>query len=179
MPVGQVVSRFYRGWDTWADATGSGVCPACVWGFRSPLLRSLPHWIHRAPHMLTPVRDTDLTDLLHRPLSNDESLVVPLHPSRRHLIHLAQWGCITTDDTTLVWDQTAADRFATYTQLRNLGIRDSHLTHPTPPWTALQDLTVNQIRLVLQLWPLLHPWRTSPAWMRLAARTAHPERSHT
>lgn len=38
-PVGKVVSNKFTGATDWADPQGSGLCPACTWGYRTLELR--------------------------------------------------------------------------------------------------------------------------------------------
>lgn len=170
----QAVSKHYRGWDGWVDPCGSGVCLGCLWSFRTPLLRSVAHWIHRDPHMLVAVSPEELTARLSQGLGGSDALLLPLQPGRRHLIQLAQWGTITTDDGPLQWTGEDARRLVAYHRLRCLGFRHSQLAAATPVWQALLGLSNEQVAQVLRWWPELDAWRANPAWLRVAAHTVAP-----
>lgn len=171
-PTRTTVSKFFRGWDSWHDPNGSGVCPACTWSYRSPLLRAVPHRIHRDPAMLSPQSSQDLTELLTREgLSDADAVVIPLHPARKHLLQLAQWGMVTTDQGTMPWTDDDAHRLMICHQLRHLGFTSRDLALPAPPWERLRSLPAETIGEVLSCWAALEPWRHCPQWLAIAACT--------
>lgn len=167
----KAVSKFYRSWDVWRDPNGAGVCPACMWSFHAPLLRSVPHWIHRDPSMLVALSPADLAGRLQLPLGTDSAIVLPLRPGRRHLIHHAQWGTVTTDDGALAWTSGDARRLGDYQRLRALGLSHQQVMAPVPPFALLRKLDSVQAAEVLDVWPALDSWRACPAWAAIASRT--------
>lgn len=44
-----VVSKTFTGYERWRQPAGAGLCPACVWGYRTPALRATAHLVSRTP----------------------------------------------------------------------------------------------------------------------------------
>lgn len=170
----QVVSRNFTAFSGWHDPGGFGLCNSCVWAYRHPMLRTIPHLIHRWPEMTVPLRATELRSELARPLSDDRALVVPLRVGRKHPVGHAQWGRIATDDVCLSWTAEDAARLSIVDRLRTAGVTMRELHGAAPPYRVVAKLPATQLRGFLSDWNELDPWRQRPLWLQLAARTEPP-----
>lgn len=155
------VSKTFTAYDTWAAPGRVGTCAPCTWAYTTPALRSAPHAIalHRACDQLTRTQAYQLLRFGALPL--ERAITLPLHPGRKHLLPLAQWGHVTIDDACLPWGATEAARLEATAQLRAMGFTAAALTAPAPPFQDLRRHNSNRWHLILQMWQLLDPWRHS------------------
>ena len=172
VPTRDVVSKVFTGYDTWRDPSGSGLCPACTWAYRTPELRAVAHLVTFAPPCLQQLEPAALADLLSVAVPADLAVIVPLRPGRKHLLPAAVWGRVTVDDAQLPWTAADADRLAAMRRLRALGFGSRMLTEPAPVWSVLRKLPRNWVDQVLTDWAALDPWRSRPPWFDLAVRAS-------
>lgn len=168
--IRQVVSRNFTAFDSWSDPAGAGLCRACTWAYRSPMLRTIPHLVVRCPEMLTALSTDQLRTELRRQLAPDVTVVVPLRPGRKHVLSDAAWGHVATDEHLLTWTAEDAHRLGIVERLLALGYRASQLLQPAPPYPQTARLTRADAVTALQAWPELAPWRARRAWMAVATR---------
>ncbi len=164
----EVVSRVFTGYDSWADPSGPGLCPACAWGYRTRTLRTTTHMVTAHPLLLQALSAPRLGDLLTRPLPPRVAVVVPLRPGRKHLFPTAVWGRVTVEDTHLPWTSGDATRLGVMRRLRALGFGPRMLTEPAPAWSVLRRLPRTWWSQVGADWDLLEPWRSRRPWFDLA-----------
>lgn len=172
VPARAVVSKVFTGHDGWADPSGTGLCPACTWGYRTPRLRANAHLVTREPLRLRPLSPARLGDLLTRPLAPEAAVVVPLRPGRKHLLPGAGWGRVTVENALLPWTAADADRLGAMRRLRALGFGSRMLAAPAPPWSVLRRLPRHWWADVLEDWSALAPWRTRPPWFDLGVHAS-------
>lgn len=172
VPTGKVVSKVFTGYDGWREPAGAGLCPPCVWGYRTPALRAAAHLVTRHPAELRQLESAGLAALLAQALQPDRALVVPLRPGRKHLLPGAVWGRVTVDDTQLPWGEQDARRLAAMGRLRALGFGSRMLTAPAPAWTVLRRLPRNWWQQVTDDWAALDVWRARQPWFELAVRAS-------
>lgn len=171
-PVRHVVSRNFAGFDSWCYPWRDGICPACCWAYRTPLLRTVPHLIVRYPAMVVSLAGRELRATLARPLTSASAIVLPLRPGRKHVISGAAWGHIATDNDLLPWTEDDAARLDLVDQLRTAGFTDRSLFEPAPPYPLLRALPTDQIPDILNWWDQLEQWRHNPVWLQVALKTA-------
>lgn len=177
-PTRQVVSRNFTGNEQWRHPWRDGLCQACSWAYRAPLLRTLPHLIVRFPELLMPLTSAELATVLSRPLTGHSAVVVPLRPGRKHVVSGAAWGNIVTDDALLSWTAGDAGRLRIVHHLRAAGFPASSLTDPAPPYRQLHALPACRYAEVLDWWAQLHQWRAKPAWLHVAVKATPIRSSH-
>ena len=169
-PSHRVVSAQFTDYDAWVDVSSGQLCAACSWGYRHPALRAGAHRITRTPVSLASCSRSEVTTLLTKGrLPVDVAVVVPLHPGRKHLVPVAQWGKVTTDAVAVTWTDHDAARLTVMQQLRALGFGSRMLDQPVPPWRTFTALSSDHQHTARQLWPQLDPWRHRRPWMDLAA----------
>ncbi|ACZ32397.1 hypothetical protein Xcel_3398 (plasmid) [Xylanimonas cellulosilytica DSM 15894] len=176
IPVRDVISKAFTGFDGWTDPTGRGLCAACAWGYSTPALRAVPHLVSRDPAQLRELSRTAAGEVLASgPLDVDQALVVPLRPGRKHLLPTAGWGRVTVDDAQLPWTEREVTLLRTVTELRDLGFGSRMLTEPAPPYQVMSKLPPASWSLVLRAWDELAVWRvTAGPWMPLALHLTIP-----
>ncbi|QHE72650.1 hypothetical protein [Rhodococcus sp. WAY2] len=103
IPVGQVVSRRFTGYESWTNLVGRNLCAVCVWIYRHRPLHTDAHIVTREPVMLRRANTALLHQVLSTTIDADTAVIVPLQPGRKHLLPDARWGQVTIDDTTLTW----------------------------------------------------------------------------
>lgn len=172
-PLRQVVSRNFTGFDGWCYPWRDGMCPACCWAYRTPLLRTVPHLIVRYPAMVVSLARRELRTVLARPLTSASAIVLPLRPGRKHVISGAAWGHIVTDNDLLSWTEDDAARLDVVDQLRTAGFTDRSLFEPAPPYPLLRALPAGQIPEILNWWDQLRQWRRHPVRLQVALKTAN------
>ncbi len=173
--VRHVISRNFTAFDDWCVPTGPGLCRACTWAFRSPMLRTIPHLVVRFPEMLTPLDTCQLRAQLRGQVPPDVTVVVPLRPGRKHVLSGAAWGHVATDEHRLTWTSDDARRLGLAEQLLALGYRASQLLQPAPPYHQTALLPIAEAMWALDAWQDLTPWRTRHVWMAVAARALRAE----
>ncbi|HEY5881793.1 MAG TPA: hypothetical protein VIU11_22985 [Nakamurella sp.] len=173
--IRKVISRNFTAFDDWCDPAGAGLCRACTWAFRSPILRTIPFLVVRFPEMLTPLATEQLRAQLQKPVPPDKTVVVPLRPGRKHVLSGAAWGHVATDEHLCTWTSDDAHRLDLVEHLLTLGYRASQLLQPAPPYPQTALLTTADAMWALQAWRDLAPWRTRHVWMAVAARALRIE----
>jgi len=172
-PTRHVVSKVFTAFEGWGNPSGAGLCPACTWAYRTPVLRMSAHLVTTQPRMVT-LTPSRLRKVLQHPVEADAAVVVPLHPGRKHLLPAAQWGRIAVEDAALTWTGADADRLSSMHTLRSLGFGPRLLVAEAPQWQVLRRLPPAQRRRVQQEWPLLNTWRRSRLWFDLAVLASTP-----
>ena len=168
IPVGEVLSGRFTGWERWADPCGRGVCPPCAWGYRNPALRRTPTCVTAAPPGVAYPGAQELAAVLAAPFRQDMALAVPLRPGRKHLLPGAAWGQITTGDAQLTWTRGDAARLVVMMRLRRAGFGSRMLAAPAPAFAVLRRLPPERQRGVLADWTELAAWRSRRPWLDLA-----------
>ncbi len=168
--VTQAVSKKFTSYGSWLNPRSrAGLCPACVWIYRTPELRSENHRL--TPTTLTaPSKEDVHRELSAGVLACDVALVVPIRPGRKHLFEWAQFGEITTDNGQLSWTDADAARLRAATALVDDGFGSRSLHEPVPPWPRFRHIPSPDQAATLALWQELTPWRESPMWLTLAQR---------
>lgn len=167
IPVGEVVSSTFTGFDAWRDPRGARLCAACAWAYRTPQLRTHPHQVTSAPACTQLSATQVCLRLTAGPLPADTALSVPLHPGRKHLVPYLQWGTVRVDDANLVWTAADARRLEAMCELRRRGFGARALTQSSPPWDALRRRPADEWAAIQNLWADLGPWRAARAWLAL------------
>ena len=168
IPVGEVISGKFTGWEGWADPCGDGVCPPCAWGYRNPALRRTATCVTAAQPRISHPAAGELAAILAAPLRGDMALSVPLRPGRKHLLPAAAWGRIATGDALLAWTQGDVTRLAVMRRLRRAGFGSRMLAAPAPAFPVLRRLPPDRRSGVLADWPELAAWRSRRPWLDLA-----------
>lgn len=170
-PIRKVLSRNFTAFDGWSCLNSAGLCRACSWAYRHPLLRTVPHLVVRWPELIQPLTPEGLSATLSRSLSTNLAVVVPLRAGRKHAVSAATWGHVVADDVLLTWTATDADRLTIVHSLHDLGVSHKAMTGPVPPYTVLRSLSPDLVAQVLAWWEQLAPWRGQPMRFQLAAKT--------
>lgn len=170
-PTFHVLSRNFSGYDGWADPAGLGLCRACTWAYRNPMLRTVPHLIVKWPELLQPLDCAALAAVLDRPVTSDSAVVVPLRPGRKHVVSGAAWGHVVTDDQLLTWGSRDVARLRLVRALRTAGFSAGDLQQSAPPYQVIARLGPDQLVWTLAAWEELRPWRTRPVWLQVAVRS--------
>lgn len=173
----RVISTQFTAYDTWADAAGRGLCPACTWVYRDKTLRARPHLVTREPVGLSELTLPQLRAHLSGPLNTNEAVSAPLRAGRRHVLPTAMWGRVGVDGTPLPWTRSDAALLDVVEQLRGWGFSWLAFTGHAPPWAPLSRLAPAQQAQALADWAQLAPWRdpTRSLWLRLALLATTPE----
>lgn len=159
-PAHAAVSRTFTAIDSWADPSGSGLCPACAWLYSTPALRLQPYKVSRIPPALTPCSPQQLlAELSAGPLDPGSAISVPLRPGRKHLFASLAWGTVRIDDLNLTWSAADAELLAVVDELRRAGFGSRMLTERTPPWPLLRRLPATDWPHLIANWQALDPWR--------------------
>lgn len=175
VPVRDVISKVFTGFDTWQRPGGAGLCAACSWAYRAPDLRSAIHLVTRQPISCQQVDRRTAAAVLSRALEPRTALIVPQRPGRKHLLPTAQWGHITTDSGSLPWGRREAGLLELVHQLRADGFGTRMLENPTPPFHQLQRIPKQRWQSVLFAWRSLDPWRVPDSlWLPLALHLTTP-----
>lgn len=170
-PTLQVVSRNFSSYDGWADPAGLGLCRACTWAYRNPILRTVPHLIVKWPELLQPLDCLPWAPFSYQPVTSNSALVVPLRPGRKRVLAGAAWGHVVTDDQLLTWGSRDAARLRLVRALRTAGFSAEDLHRPAPPYRVIARLEPDQLVFTLAAWEQLRPWRSRPAWLQVAVRS--------
>lgn len=168
-PTRAVVSPTFTGFDLWSGPPG-GLCPACVWLYRTPTLRSVPHLVSQTPPSLSALSLDELfTILVAGALRPTFAVSVPLRPGRKHLFADIRWGTIRTDHANLSWTVADSGRLLTVRQLRQLGYSAAQIRSAgAPDYRTLTGQPSHTWSSTIQLWRSIDPWRTNSAWLDLA-----------
>lgn len=181
VPVRQVISKSFTGYDGWSTPAGSHLCAVCAWSYTNPRLRQVPHLIRRDPaHFVEQSLASVAERLCAGALDCDVALVVPLRPGRKHLLPDAAWGRVAVDDAQLPWSIDDAARLQAVIDLRTSGFGTRMLRDPAPAYQVLRSLPPQRWQQVLSLWGRLAAWRTTAnPWLELALRITTPQRGET
>lgn len=166
-PTRSVVSPTFTGFDDWKGPAG-GLCPVCVWIYRTNSLRNLPHLVSQSPAFMALSRTEVYVLLSQGPLRPTIALSVPLRPGRKHLFAEVQWGRVRTDHANLSWSAADAGRLTAVRELRGLGFSAHDLAAPAPAYQVLKRQPATTWSHLHQLWESLGPWRSSAHWLALA-----------
>lgn len=159
-PAGNVVSRTFTGFDSWADPAGRGLCASCSWLYSTPQLRLQPHRVTHQPPALTACSPAELlAELTTGALNPTVAIAVPLKPGRKHVFAGLAWGTIRTDDVNLPWTTTDAALLRDLAELRTAGFGPRMLTEPAPPYQVLHRHPSTTWTRLQQLWRSLDAWR--------------------
>lgn len=177
VPVGDVVSNKFTGATEWLDPRGSGLCPACTWGYRTPELRRQVLLVDLASGDLSRITHEQLYALLSAPEPLGAHLAVSLPlAGRKHVLPAAQWGRVCADGTTIPWSAQDAGRLARLAALRSAGVAAARLAEDAPPWSAVRSATPAGRVEILEHWQALEPWRRRRLWLDVAIAVTHPNR---
>jgi len=168
----KVLHRGFTSVDDWRAPNNSALCPACVWCYTTPALRSSALKVTASPATLTLLTLPQLLTELRHPIPADTAIAVPSRPGRKHMLPAATWGRVTLDDTPLTWSTQDCTRMATLVQLRTLGASAVDLLKPVPPWKMVAMTPAGDRATLLNAWDSLTPWRRAPAWMTVATIAA-------
>jgi len=176
VPVRDVVSKVFTGFDGWADPAGRGLCAACAWGYSTPSLRAVPHLVTREPATMRELGRAEAGALLTTgALGADSALVVPLRPGRKHILPTAAWGRVTVDDAQLPWTDHEAHLLGVVVRLRDLGFGSRMLAEPAPAFQVMTGLDPALWGEVMTVWSELAPWRVPAGpWLPLALHLTIP-----
>jgi hypothetical protein len=172
--VTEVVSSTFTGWDNWASPAGTGLCPACAWSYRTPVLRLRATMVTGSPPGLRHLPLAAVATALQQPLPAMTAVAVPLRPGRKHILPGASWGTIATGDANLTWGRDDSRRLQAVQRLRQAGFGSRLLTQAAPAAPVLRRLPPAQLTAVLDDWEALRPWRQRPPWLALALRVTTP-----
>lgn len=172
-----VVSKVFTGYDDWVCPSGTGLCPACAWGYATASLRGTAHLITRDPATLDGAGRQGVYALLTAgALGPDVAVVVPLRPGRKHLLPGATWGRVTLDDAQLPWTTQDAHRLGAVAELRAHGFGTRMLTQSCPPFSVLRRLPRRAWPHVMATWQTVDIWRVPASpWLPLALHITHKE----
>lgn len=173
VPVRRVVSRNFTGWDGWDSPTGSGLCAACAWAYRTPELRLQTLEVRRGPAKLRRLDPSGLALVLSEPIAATLAVTLPLR-GRKHLLPAAQWGRICVDDVCIPWGSGDVERLAIMQGLRRLGFGPRMLSEPVPHYGLLRDLPADRRVAVIEQWRALAPWRQRLLWLKVAVAATNP-----
>ena len=163
----RVVSDRFTGWDSWADPSGTGLCPACAWAYREPQLRKSSSVVRRDPPGIEFVDLTGLRKALAAPVPAGVAVVATLNVGRKHVLPSADFGRVSVDGVVISWSDQDVKRLAIMEELRRAGVSYLALAEPAPPWKVIAALpTAGRARL-LELWDQLDPWRQARPWFDL------------
>ncbi|MDI9941389.1 hypothetical protein SIM91_02080 [Rhodococcus opacus] len=170
IPVGQVVSRRFTGYESWTNLAGRRLCEVCVWVYQHRPLRTDAHIVTRDPSTLRAANPALLHQVLSTTIGSDTAVIVPLRPGRKHLLPDARWGQVTVDDTTLTWTSADADRLQVLRRLRAHGFSETMLRDETPAYPVLSRAAADQWPQVFDDWNHLAPWRQAAPWFEVGLR---------
>lgn len=168
-PTREVVSPTFTGFEGWIGPAG-GLCPSCVWLYRTATLRTLPHLVTQAPTFAAQSLDAIFVLLATSALRPTAAVSVPLRPGRKHLFAHVQWGTVRTDDANLTWSAMDAGRLLAVKRLRGLGFSGAQITSPAPAYEVLRRQPADLWHDVQLLWDALDPWRSTTHWLALALK---------
>lgn len=179
-PTFSVISRTFTAFDGWVQPGGPGLCLSCAWGYDTAELRATPHLVTRAAGIRALTRRQVQSLLTAGPLSPEMALAVPLRPGRKHVLPLATWGQIATDDATIAWSTQDSLLLGVVMDLRAHGFGSRMLTEPAPPFSQLRRCHRSQWPQIMNDWTRLTPWR-SPCnpWLALSLHITSPEKERS
>jgi hypothetical protein len=174
VPLNACVSDLFTSWDRLRhlDQADVGLSIPAAWAFRERVAMQRPHGLIAGAW-----RELDIQGLRDalRALHHDELVSVPAS-RQKHLLPWVSMGMVRTDDETLPWTTSDADRLDIYEWLRSCGFSSVALTEPAPRVQVLRRLDLDATRRVLSVWPALDPWRAHPAYMHVASTATRPIR---
>lgn len=169
LPIDTVVSRNFTAWDG-LDAAAKGFCETCAWGYSDPTLRTRPILITvETAHVAS--RD-ELRRLLSHPLTNQQALTLPVS-GKKHLLPNLEWGCVASDDGSLLWSDDAAALMTTLLTMRGIGATEKDLLTAAPPAHLLLSSYQAQARQIFSAWETMNDWRGTPYW-DVAVKASRP-----
>lgn len=163
----RVVSDRFTGWDSWADPSGTGLCPACAWAYREPQLRKSSIVVRRDPPGIEFVDLTGLRKALAAPVPAGVAVVATLNVGRKHVLPSAEFGRVCVDGVVISWSDEDVKRLAIMEELRRAGVSYLALAEPAPPWKVIAALPAAGRARLLELWDRLDPWRQARPWFDL------------
>ena len=163
----RVVSDRFTGWDSWADPSGTGLCPACAWAYREPQLRKSSSVVRRDPPGIEFVDLTGLRKALAAPVPAGVAVVATLNVGRKHVLPSAEFGRVCVDGVVISWSDEDVKRLAIMEELRRAGVSYLALAEPAPPWKVIAALPAAGRARLLELWDRLDPWRQARPWFDL------------
>ncbi|QYB00668.1 hypothetical protein I1A62_00645 (plasmid) [Rhodococcus sp. USK10] len=172
IPVGQVISRRFTGFESWTNLAGRRLCQVCVWVYRRRPLRVDAHVVTRDPATIRAASPALLHQVLSTPINADTAVIVPLRPGRKHLLPDASWGQVTVDDAGLTWAAADADRLTVMRRLRGHGFTEMMLRQDTPAYPVLSRLPAEQWPQLLDDWHSLGVWRQAGPWFEVGLRAS-------
>lgn len=168
----KVLHRGFTSVDDWRSPSATALCPACVWCYTTPALRSSALKVTASPATLSLLTLPQLLTELTNPIAPDTAIAIPSRPGRKHMLPAATWGRVTLDETPLTWSTEDCTRLAALVQLRTLGASTVDLPKPVPPWKMVAMTPAGDRPALLDAWDSLTPWRRAPAWMIVATIAA-------
>ncbi|MGV9867244.1 hypothetical protein [Rhodococcus koreensis] len=172
IPVGQVISRRFTGFESWTNLAGRRLCQVCVWLYRHRPLRTDAHIVTRDPVTLRSANPALLHQVLSTPVDADIAVIVPLRPGRKHLLPDARWGQVNVDDTSLTWTAADADRLQVMRRLRAHGFSETLLRDHSPAYPVLSRAAADQWPQIFDDWSRLDPWRQAGPWFDVGLRAS-------
>lgn len=160
LPIDTVVSRNFTAWEG-LDAGAKGFCEPCAWAYSEPALRTKPVIVSEGTAVFA--TRADLRTLLSHPLSPSAAVCLPVS-GKKHLLPDAAWGCLVSDDGSLMWADEAAEVMRLVLTLRAMGTNEAELSLAAPPTHLLLMATRAQSAFLFDSWLTLKPWQTSPYW---------------
>ena len=173
--VGEVVSRKFTAWDTWADTAGTHLCQPCTWGYRTAQLRSSVYLVtwHRIAPTAQALDTAGLRQVLAAGgLGSQAALSLPLRAGRKHVLPVARFGQVCVDGANITWSKGDARRLLLVERLRDAGIPARAFYDPVPPWRALHGCE-DPLEMLTD-WQELGTWRQGRLWLEAALAATHP-----
>ena len=159
VPVGDVVSLKFSGWDRLVSSGPAVFCVACAWAHRLDGARTQPLLIRNGA--LTVLTPATLAGVLDHPVGPDTAVTVPVG-RRKHLLPAAAWGMVTTDGGSTPWTAVDAALARSVRELKSLGVFMSSIQRQDPPPSSFAKVDGSNIGRALILWWSLGPWRDNP-----------------
>jgi hypothetical protein len=173
--VRQVVSAQFGGWDLIAGPHAAATwCVACCWAHTTPELRSRPWTVQTGPSRTSQGAGGVAEMLRTGPLAPTVAVIVPIS-RHKHLLPIAAWGRVTTDDAVLPWTALDAEAFTHLEWFRDRGVTEAELMQPAPPFTVLAQPDV-PLAEVWRRWGHMDRLRNVPRVMAVALRASRSER---
>ena len=167
-----IVSNNFTGWGA-IDPSSVGLCQPCTWGYKDPQLRVRSVIVSSDGDALFATPDY-LRTLLSAPLAPDVAISIP-YAGKKHILPSAEWGMVVSDDGALSWRSTEAELILILIKLRNLGVYESELMEPAPPFRSVAALSFDTDNMIglLSLWEELRYWQNGPH-IKVAIRATRP-----
>lgn len=156
-----IISNNFTGWGA-VDPSALGLCDPCAWGYRDPIIRTMPTIIHSDGRAIIATPE-QLCFILSMSLSPDVAVSVP-DSQNKYILPSAAWGMVVSDDGPLSWRSTEAGLTKVVVSLRALDIEEKEFLEPAPPARAVFALATDTDRMIelLDLWAKLRVWQKGP-----------------